>query len=308
MTKSRWFGAVAALAVLAAGGCTEDAETEGTGAVTATITVELPSFSIPVGESFQCYYSDVVTDEELNVVSAGGKQVQGGHHLSLYYVDNERPVGLQDCSGSTEMVDWHFVVGAGGEGNEDAQLNLPKGLAFKVPKGKQLMVQAHYINVSGDEMPAADSLTVEMTDADKVEAYAADFVIDDDHFEIEPHSDYESVMTCEVPQDLSLTMLIGHMHEQGAYYKLEEVDDAGKTLGTLYESEWIPSFASHPPINNYGKEAPLELKKGMRLRQTCQWKNETDAKLLFPTEMCIGFGYYFPGTDRVMCERVDAAK
>ena len=306
-TLSSLFGGTAMLAVLTVGGCS-DGDSEETGEVTATISVELPDFSIPVGESFQCYYSDVITEKDLSVVSAGGKQVEGGHHLSLYYVDNERPVGLQECSGTTEMVDWHFVVGAGGEGNEDAQLSLPKGLAFKVPKGKQLMVQAHYINVSGAEMPAADSMTIELTEAEKVEAYAADFVIDDDHFEIEPHSDFTSVMTCEVPQDLSLTMLLGHMHEQGAYYKLEQVDEAGELLTVLYESEWIPSFASPPPINKYGTDQPLELEKGPRLRQTCQWKNETDAKLLFPTEMCIGFGYYFPGTERVMCERMEEPK
>lgn len=308
MTMIRWFGVVATMALVATGGCNDESETEETGKVTSELSIDLPSFDIPVGESFQCFYSDVITDKELSVVKASGKQVDGGHHLTLYYVDNERPVGLQDCSGSTEMVDWHFVAGAGGEGDGAALLVLPEGLAIQVPKGKQLMVQAHYINISGEKIPAADSMTLGLTDPDKVEAYAADFVIDNDQFEIEPHAELTSVMDCEVPEDLSLAMLIGHMHEAGARYSLEEIDASGESVSTLYESDWIPSFASHPPVTNYGKEVPLELKKGTRLRQTCSWKNDSDKKLLFPTEMCIGFGYYFPGTERIMCERVKEAE
>ncbi len=300
-------GMLCGVSALLGAGCDGAAEsTEKTTEVTGSITLDLPEFSIPVGESFQCYYSDKITDREISVVNAGGKQIEGGHHLSLYYVDNERPVGLQECSGTTEMVDWHFVVGAGGEGNEDAQLELPDGLAFRIPKGKQLMVQAHYINITGEEMLSADQMTINTTDADKVEAYAADFVIDDDQFEIEPHSELTTTMTCRVPQDLKLSMLLGHMHEAGSHFLLERVDEAGETVEVIYESEWVPSFASHPPINSYGKDAPLELEEGTLLRQTCHWKNETDQKLLFPTEMCIGFGYYFPGTERVMCERVEA--
>lgn len=272
-----------------------------------TVQIELPDFQIPAGESFKCYYSDVVTDRELSVVAAKGAQVKGGHHLSLYYVDNQREPGLQDCDGKTEMVDWHFVVGAGGEGNANDYLQLAEGLAFKIPPGKQLMVQAHYINVSGGEMKSEDKLDVELIDPAKVTAYAADFVVDDDTFLIEPNSELTTTMTCSVPQDLSLTMLLGHMHEQGKHYRLEVVDAQGEVVKVLYEEQWAASYASHPPLLHYTKEEPLQLAKGTLLRQTCTWNNTTGQPLAFPTEMCIGFGYYFPGTERIMCERVEAS-
>ncbi|MBL8740668.1 MAG: hypothetical protein JNK04_06235, partial [Myxococcales bacterium] len=75
MTNIQRFGAVAALSLLGITSCTES-DTEETAEVTATITVELPEFPIPVGESFQCYYSDTITDKELSVVAASGKQVK----------------------------------------------------------------------------------------------------------------------------------------------------------------------------------------------------------------------------------------
>src|SRR5687767_3516968 len=78
------------------------------------LTLELDPFEVPTGESFMCVYTDVITDRELSVVNAKGTQAAGGHHLTLYYVDNPREPHSAPCSGTTEMVDWHFVVGAGG--------------------------------------------------------------------------------------------------------------------------------------------------------------------------------------------------
>lgn len=288
----------------ASSSCGEESKPDDENEPDNSLTVTLPEFAITPGETFQCFYSDVITDKEMSVIGANGKQVEGGHHLSLYYVDNQREPGMEECT-SAEMLDWHFVVGAGGEANSASQLALPEGLAFKIPAGKQLMVQAHYINVSGAEMTANDWIKLDLVDPSLVEDYAADFVIDDDSFEIEPHAEYTTTMTCEVPQDVQLTLLLGHMHEQGAHFTLEKVDETGKQLELIYDEDWLPQYASHPPMLSYTKKDPFVLTKGTRLRQTCSWKNETDKKLLFPTEMCIGFGYYFPGTDRVMCERVE---
>jgi len=261
-------------------------------------------FEVPAGESFMCFYTDMITDRELNVVKASAKQGDGGHHVTLYYVDNVRDPKTFPCSGTVEMTDWHFVVGAGGEGNQLGDFAaLADGLAIKIPPGKQLMVQAHYINTSGAMRTETDQMEVHLTDPANVKAFASDFVILDDKFEIQPHSTAETTSICEVEQDLKLTMLIGHMHEQGQHYTLERVDEAGETLEVIYDHEWKPAYASHPPFLKYTMEEPFEFKKGTRLKQSCSWNNTTDELLLFPTEMCIGFGYYFPGESRIMCER-----
>ena len=294
------------LGALAASGCDDESEPIGTSK--DELEVKMPAFDIPPGESFKCYYSDVITTEDLAVTGAVGVQVKGGHHLTMYYVDNHRPVGLQDCAGNVEMIDWHFVVGAGGEGNANDYIKLAEGLAYKVPAGKQLMVQAHYINVTGQNMPSADEMKLQLEDPAKVEQYAADFVVDDEEFELMPNAEMEKTSICEIPQDLQLTMLLGHMHERGSAYKLEVVDDAGKTVEVLYEHEWQPEYASHPPLLNYTKEAPLFFTKGTRLKQTCKWKNDSKDTLIFPTEMCIAFGTYFPGTERVTCNKIEVTE
>jgi hypothetical protein len=290
-----------ALALTACGG----ADDPQPGVDPDVLAFETGAFTVPTGESFECFYTDITTDRELSVVSASARQGPGGHHLTLYYVDNPRPVGHSPCNGNAEMVDWHFVVGAGGEGNQiDGIVKLAEGLAIKVPAGKQIMVQTHYINTTGEERQENNYVEARLVDPAEVKAYASDFVVDDDQFQIEPSSSLEVTSVCAVPRDTSLTMLLGHMHEHGVRYKLETVDEAGGTLDVLIDEMWRPEYASHPPVLNFTMEEPLVLKGGTRLRQTCSWNNNTAAPLLFPTEMCIAFGYYFPGESRVDCERV----
>jgi hypothetical protein len=263
-------------------------------------------FDVPAGESFQCFYTDMITDKELSVVKASAQQGDGGHHVTLYYVDNQRDPHSFPCSGTQEMTDWHFVVGAGGEGNELGDfITLDEGLAIKIPAGKQLMVQAHYINTTGAMRQETDQLRVHLTDPALVKAYAADFVVLNEQFQIPAHSPFESSTTCLVEEDVQLAMLLGHMHEQGQHYTLERVDEEGEVLETIYEEDWLPAFASHPPVLKYTMDAPYVLEKGTRLRQTCKWNNTTDKELMFPTEMCIAFGYYFPGENRIFCEQTE---
>jgi hypothetical protein len=269
------------------------------------IVFDTGSFEVPVGESFQCFYTPIITDRELSIVSASAEQGMGGHHVTVYYVDHWRKPHRFACAGTVEMTDWHFVIGAGGEGQARADLmQLANGLAIKVPAGKQLLVQAHYINTSGSPHTENDRVRIKLTDPARVVAYAADFVINDHTFVVRPQAATESSMICTLPKETQLVMLLGHMHKHGTHYKLERVDEEGHSLEVLYEHNWNPSYTFHPPIQRYSLETPLRLAKGTRLRQTCKWSNTTSGTLRFPTEMCVGFGYYFPGNDRLLCEHL----
>ncbi|HRI64294.1 MAG TPA: hypothetical protein PK156_08645 [Polyangium sp.] len=267
------------------------------------VHLDLGTFTVPQGESFMCYYTDTITTKELSVISATGLQGPGGHHLSMYYVDNERPVGPTPCSGTKEMVDWHFVVGGGGENGAEGIITLDKGLAIKIPVGKQLMVQAHYINTRGVEETVHDTMDIQLTDPADVKAYAADFVVDNDAFEIPAHAPLESTSVCKVDQDLQLAVLLPHMHEHGKHFKLEMLDAQGNLSKTLIDTDWFANYASHPPVQVFTMDKPLVIPAGSQLRQTCMWNNTSDTSLIFPTEMCIGFGYYFPGNTRILCEQ-----
>ena len=305
-----WTGSVmflASLAGLAALGCSSSdsgaASPAATGSSADQLTWTSPSFTVAPGDSFTCFYTDVVTDKELAVLTATGTQGAGGHHISVYYVDNQRPVGSEDCSGTPDMLDWHFVVASGGEGAGAGVIQLPAGLAMQIPAGKQLLVQSHYINTTGAPETVQDGFTINLTDPAKVENYAADFVIDDESFEVPAHGSMQAVSECQAPQDLQLVLLLGHMHQAGKHFKLEQLDGDGGAK-TLYEQDWAVSYVSHPPVTHWTVEQPYVVKAGTRFRQTCEWDNAGANPIIFPSEMCISFGYYFPGTSRIECEKV----
>jgi hypothetical protein len=270
-----------------------------------TLSFETGEFEVAPGDTFTCFYLDTFTDREMAVVSASGTQGPGGHHIVVYYADQPREVGFHDCSDS-EMVNLHQIAGAGG--GEDATavegsvLGLPDGLALKVPAGRQLALQAHYINTTGAPQKVNDTVKLNLVQPEKVEAYVNYMVTLDDTFRVEPQSKVTRVSTCTLDRDYDFALVLGHMHELGKRYTLEVLDEAGVTKETLRDDEWVAEYTSHPPISYYSKNEPLHLTKGTTLRQTCTWDNTTPELVMFPREMCLAFFYYFPGDGDLICD------
>ena len=97
-------------------------------------------------------------------------------------------------------------------------------------------------------------------------------------------------------------LFIPHMHEWGSYYKLERLGDGDAVESVLIEREWDPIYVSDPVIETFDVDAPLMLAAGTRLRQTCRWVNDTTDPLLFPREMCLAYGLYYPDDGEVFCD------
>jgi len=289
--------AVIAVAAGCAGG-------DGGGDYTITddaLTFETGSFQVPPGDVFECFYTDVITDRELAVAAASADQSQGGHHVTLYYTSIIKDAQHHPCD-PAEMADWR-MIGGGGDEAEDlvTKLRMPDGYAIRVPAGVQLVLQSHYINL-GEEFTANDQAAIELVPADSIESFVNQFVVNDAGFAVPPHEEFESVSTCTVPEDVQLIRLLGHMHEWGSYYKLEEIDQADETLSTILDLEWDPVYASDPEVLQWEPAEPMLLAQGTRLRQTCRWFNDTADPILFPREMCVAFGLYYPDDGEIFCE------
>lgn len=256
-------------------------------------------FDVAPGDTFECFYTDTITTEQLNVQSATAKQGPGGHHVTVYYTDQKAPVGHHPCT-DVEMIALHQVAGAGNEG----VIALPEGYATIVPKGKQMVVQAHYVRTEPGTITVEDEVELQTVETSKVKSFANSFVLVDGDFKVPPRSSATSTTECVVPQDFDMLLLLGHMHEWGGTYKLERIDAAtNKPVETLYQvDQWEPLYSSHPPVNHYDPQKPLHLPKGTRLRQTCTWNNTETNELTFPREMCIMFSYYFPDNGFLTCD------
>ncbi len=262
-------------------------------------------FEIPVGDSFTCFYTNHITEEELSIIGADGLQGNGGHHILAYYAEEPREPGYHPCT-DTDMVNLHQVAGNAGEGGQ--VLNLPDGLALKVPAGKQIVLEAHYINETGKPYRAFDWVKLVKGDPAKIQHYVNYLVTIDEAFEIPPNAPLKRVTECTLDRDFNVALSLGHMHELGSAFKLEVLDEAGTLIDAPLDHKWTPSYTSHPPINTYEIPTPYVLKKGQRIRQTCEWNNSTASPVIFPREMCIGFFYYWPGEGDLTCETVEVGE
>jgi hypothetical protein len=288
------------LAAVACGGTEPPDETTDD----ASLTFKTGPFDVAAGDVFECFYTDQHTDKELAVHNAIGKQGPGGHHIVAYWTDVEREPQHHPCEDS-EMVNWHQIAGGDEVGSGEPTLVLPEGFAIQVPAGKQIVLQAHYINVTGETMTVDDSIQLETIEPEDVQEYVNYLVTLDELFEVPAQATTTSTSICTLDRDFNIVLMLPHMHEYGSQYKLEEIDETGAmTRVLLDEQKWSPEYASHPNAIKYTKEEPLFLPKGTRLRQSCTWINTTTDPLLFPREMCLSFSYYYPDEGELICDTI----
>jgi hypothetical protein len=269
------------------------------GDTTQYIKVDTGKFVVPPGDSFECFYTSNVIEADTYVSNAKGQQGPGGHHITVYYTDTPQPPGHHTCD-DAEMVSWHQIAGA--DTNKEPVIFIPEGAAATIPKGKQIVVQSHYINTTGAPQTVDDVVEVQIVDKKDVKYFINFWAMVDLGFSIPPVSAAKSVTTCTLTEDVNTVLMVGHMHELGKHFKLETIDDAGNPLETLYEQDWQPLYVSHPPARVDTLEKPLALKKGTRFRQTCEWNNDTPDPVLFPREMCVTFAFYYPDKGFLECD------
>jgi hypothetical protein len=259
------------------------------------------NFDIKSGDNFECFYTSTYSKEELSVIGSSGHQQLGGHHIVVYYTDVPREPQHHPCVDS-EMVSWHQIAGSGGDGKET--LYLPDGFGLKVPEGKQLVIQSHYINTAGVGRTVRDDVTLELGKPADVRYYVNYLVTDDETFEVAPKSPGKSATECTLDRDFDIILGLPHMHEWGRTYSLDAVGADNSTRTIIEQDTWDASFAGAPPVQYYTEQDPLHFAKGTKLRQTCNWENDTTEPIVFPREMCLAFFYYYPGDGDLDCNMV----
>jgi hypothetical protein len=258
------------------------------------------------GDSFECFYTDITPDHDLFVNGSTGKQSTGGHHITVYYATQSVAVGHHPCD-DLEMMNWR-QIGAAGQEAGNGTIDLPPGVATRVPKGHQIVVQTHYINATAEPKDVQDEITVRLLEQSSVKAYATPYAMVDLGFKIPAQGVTNRTATCTMKKDFDFLLMLGHMHEHGSHYKLERLDANGTVGETLFDEDWQPSYVAHPPTKRWPLDAPLHLPAGTKLRQTCSWKNTTTDEMDFPREMCVMFGSYLADEEMIQCTDVEVAE
>lgn len=305
------FSGVAGCVLVALAGCGSDAKTESNDDVVfiegfhppdllpsevrvlAPLVAEIPGG----GDLTWCDYIENPFEREVDVIQSRGFQSTFGHHAILMEVAGaEGRLGESHECTDADMTNARFLAGGS---DAAAQFRIPEGVAFRIKKQSVLMIQTHWINTSSRPVVGQTVFNIGVQEPDGSRQSAQLFAAYTANVKLPPRGPAKAKTECHIQQDMNLFALGGHAHEWGSHVKLS-VDRAGKNE-VLYDHDWQPHYQADPPLLYFEAKAPLALHAGDVLHVECEYQNTSDAEIRFPREMCVGMGFYFPGTADIQC-------
>lgn len=253
---------------------------------------------IPAGADLTwCTYIANPFAREVDVVQSRGFQSTFGHHAILMEVAGAEPrLGQSHACTDADMTNARFLAGGS---DAAAQFKIPEGVAFRIKAASVLMVQTHWINTSSKPVVGQTVFNIGVAPPDGSRQAAQLFAAYTANVTLPPRGPARAKTECRIKEDIRLFALGGHAHEWGTHVRLS-VDRAGKREN-LYDHRWEAHYQADPPLHYFDTHAPLKLNAGDVLHVECEYQNTTDAEIRFPREMCVGMGFYFPGTADIQC-------
>jgi hypothetical protein len=251
----------------------------------------------PGADITYCTFLEGVTSELTYIHNTLGSQSQFGHHAILYYTTEPQEPGTRACAMHTETMR-QVLGGTGGEGT--GAYVPPPNVVSEVPAGAQFVINHHWIHYGTEPAEVQAMIVTEpaMTDQDLVIARSLAMVVTG--FEIAPGESGEQSDECTFEEDVDMLSMLGHEHEWGTHVRAE-LTRAGGESEVLLDHDYDPDMVSHPLIVSYEVDAPLRIRTGDTLGMHCQWHNDSDSVLSWPSEMCVLFGWKIGGAGDTIC-------
>jgi hypothetical protein len=253
-------------------------------------TYELPAFTVGPGEDKTL--CDYVPPDGIDRLATRfvADLSTGGHHLSVFRVvaDRAPAPGLAPC-GPLDIPQGFDGMLPGAQ-QPYSEWGLPEGVAIRVGAEHGLYFQAHFINASTTEtLPARITYQLTAASPATVRQTAGTLFYSNQDLQI-PVGDSSASGACPISQDITLSLVTGHMHEHALSF------DAQAGGVSLYHSDWW----SDPPIEFFGAPGRT-VPAGQTIRWTCAYRNQGTTPLGFgpglDAEMCVLVGIFYPAVD-----------
>jgi hypothetical protein len=236
-----------------------------------------------------------------DIVEAHGYQsAVGSHHALLLLATRNRPVDTHPCT-DDDMTNTRFLAGAGGGDAGGAALDIPAGIGFRVDAGRQLMIQTHWINATDAPIDGQVAFIVRAQAPSPSVQPAQLLNWGSTQISLGPNAAGTAHGECPVGADLHVFVVGGHAHQWGTHVTLGLRAAGAATATPFYDQTWTPHDTFDPPRLTYPIATPMELHAGDTLTADCSYYNSTSSPIIFPTEMCVGFAFFFPGDTELDC-------
>ncbi|MFT5055776.1 MAG: hypothetical protein ACI80H_000480 [Pseudoalteromonas distincta] len=224
----------------------------------------------------------------------------GTHHLILYDFADNATVPEQDvlrdirdengnAIGSTfqSLADQIFMFGTQFR-NTDYQF--PEGVAQKIPAGKGLDLNSHYVNYGTQDITGEVYVNLHTIDKSQVQYEAQNLFLNRGSINLPANKETTLTSDYSFNDTRSIFMLTAHAHKQMTEFEIFIKGGARDGELVYYTADW-----EHPEIKQF--DPPLELSPGEGLRGVATYNNTTNKTLNFgllsTDEMMIIFGAYY---------------
>jgi hypothetical protein len=244
-----------------------------------------------------CTYLEGVSDKTIDVTKYLGFQPKTGHHTVLYAVDGGVAPGTHECT-DNDMLTARYIAGGGSDATTPSVV-VPDGVVFRIPKGTQYMILSHWINVTSEPVRGQAAFNLKVVDPSPDAVVAGMFSDATTQIDLKPGLG-SARAECVMQQPMQFFTLGGHAHEWGTRVQIS-VEPQGGTPEMIYDVAWSKDKVLNTLLLQYKPEAPLKLAAGDKLIVDCTYNNIDKPEIVFPTEMCVAFGYFFPAEREIDC-------
>ena len=210
----------------------------------------------------------------------------GTHHTLLTMGPPDQPDGTVPCTVADIRSQSIFSSGVGTD-----PLTFPPGVALKIPKGTQLLLNLHLFNLSTEPISGTSGTLVHRVAEEDVKLIAEEQLAGTLAITLPAHTQKTTVGGCLASSDVTIFAVAPHMHKLGVHLKVvgqSSIEGDRVLLDTPY------SFDEQ----SFSIIEPLKLKKGDNIRVECTHDNTTDKQVTFGesslAEMCFAGLYRYP--------------
>jgi len=230
--------------------------------------------------------------EDLSITSfVGTLGPAAGHHaLLLVHPTPSGPDGVSPCSeaelmDAVEVGEFQMLAGVSYE-SDGVPIEFPSSpvqIGLRVPKGAQLIYDAHFIHAGAEPTSACASIDL-VTGKPVVAALQFRTLLPEEQYTMVVPANGDLDVSYEIPVDGDVRVAAAstHMHEGGKSASLV-VEPSGFVL---HETD---QWAEPEPTLHGG--TPAILRTGDTLRLSCSFENTSSSDVRFPQQMCVGGMY-----------------
>ncbi|MCI4667673.1 MAG: hypothetical protein MRZ79_05885 [Bacteroidia bacterium] len=248
--------------------------------------VHVPPFPVPANYEREIFVRMAVGNRQDIYVNKFEVLCRPGtHHLIAYGFHDERDpsnpaIGvMRDQNLADGRVNFNLNMGSGamycGAQEPNFTLQLPPGIAIRIPANASLDMNSHYFNVTNQTLFGEVFLNMTTIPVDSVKELLEIHPISNESVLLLPKNASTSIEYSETFwRRTEIRQMFAHMHKRGEVFSVYKV--GGANDGELL---YVSNDYQHPPYKFF--DPPLVIEEGEGIKTYVQYNNETDREIRY---------------------------